>query len=322
MEANPFRTSSSPPHDPANLAAIILTFNEEVNLTAALDSVAGWAREIFVVDSYSTDETVEICLARKNEGIRVVQHAFTDYSRQWNWALQNLPVTSAWTLKLDADERVTPEFRKEVAEFIQRAPDDLHGLFFRRRIQFMGRELHWGGITENYDLRLWRSHRARFEDRPVNEHVLVEGKTGKLKSFVLHANSKSLADWLDKHNRYSSLEAGCLIQNNLTGEIQSKFWGNPIERRKFLRKLFESSPFRATLLFLYHYIFRLGFLDGKAGFRYVFLRSIYHYWIHLKLAENRLTSRPPEVVWPRRASPHPALGGDRPDESPQKGDPV
>jgi hypothetical protein len=224
--------------------------------------------------------------------------------------LQHLPVTSAWTLKLDADERVTPEFKTEATHLLQDAPEDLHGVFFRRQIVFMGRRLRWGGINENYDLRLWRTNKARFEERPVNEHALVEGKTAKLKSFVLHENFKSLTDWLDKHNRYSSMEAICTAQGNMAGEIQPKFWGDPIERRKFLRRLYERLPFRAIVVFLYHYCFRLGFLDGRTGFRFFFLRSVYRYWIHLKIFEHRLTSRPPEILDPRRAPPHPDLTAD------------
>src|SRR6202453_2949137 len=97
----------------ANVSVIILTFNEEKNLPDCLDSVKGWAKEDFAVDSYSTDKTVEIALSRAKEGVRVVQHAFQDYSTQWNWALSRLPLQGTWTLKLDADERVTEEFRKE-----------------------------------------------------------------------------------------------------------------------------------------------------------------------------------------------------------------
>jgi glycosyltransferase involved in cell wall biosynthesis len=122
-----------------SLSVIILTFNEEANLPAALDSVKDWAAEVFVVDSYSTDRTVDIALERATDGVRVVQHRFENYSDQWNWALSHLPVTSEWTLKLDADERVTPEFKKEVDELLRAAPPDLHGVQFRRRFVFMGK---------------------------------------------------------------------------------------------------------------------------------------------------------------------------------------
>jgi len=293
-----------------DLSVIILTFNEEVNLSAALNSVSGWAREIFVVDSYSTDQTVDICLARKEEGIHVVQHEFIDYSRQWNWALQNLPITSSWTLKLDADERVTPEFQSEVRKLIQTAANELDGVYFRRRIVFMGGVLRWSGVKANYDLRLWRTGKAYFEPRPVNEHALVKGGTWHLQSCVLHENTKSIADWLDKHNRYSSMEVINIIENNVTGDIAPRIFGNATERRMFLRKLRLVLPCKAFLSFIYIYIIRLGFLDGRSGFRYAILKSAFAYWIHLKVTEYYRTGRKPEVVWPQRGVANPNVHGN------------
>jgi len=295
---------------PVDLSVIILTFNEEVNLPASLDSVSGWAREVFVVDSYSTDQTVEICLARKEEGIRVVQHEFIDYSQQWNWALQNLPIASSWILKLDADERVTPEFQSEVRELIQTAAVELDGVYFRRRIVFMGGVLRWSGVRSNYDLRLWRTGKAYFESRPVNEHALVEGGTRYLRSFVLHENSKSIADWLDKHNRYSSLEAINIIEKNVTGEIAPRIFGNATERRMFLRKLRLVLPCKALLSFIYLYIICLGFLDGRSGFRYAIFKSAFAYWIHLKVTEYDRTGRKPEIIWPQRGVADPNVHGN------------
>ena len=125
----------------ADVSVIILTFNEEKNLPDCLDSVKGWAREVFVVDSYSTDKTVDIALSRAREGVQVVQHAFKNYSSQWNWALTKLPLKGAWTLKLDGDERVTEGFRNESAAFFSSAAPDMEGVYFRRRIFFLGSEL-------------------------------------------------------------------------------------------------------------------------------------------------------------------------------------
>src|SRR5438067_11004884 len=115
------------------VTVIIPTFVEEADLARTLGSVRGWADEVFVVDSFSTDRTVEIALARAGEGVRVVQHAFENYSAQWNWALTHLPIRGEWTLKLDADEQATEAFRREVEEVIAREGEDLEGIFFRRR---------------------------------------------------------------------------------------------------------------------------------------------------------------------------------------------
>lgn len=290
-----------------SLSVIILTFNEEANLAAALDSVKGWAAEVFVVDSYSTDATVEIALARAADGVRVVLHRFENYSDQWNWALSRLPLSCEWTLKLDADERVTPQFKNEVNALLQAASLDLHGVLFRRRLFFMGSPLRFGGLRENYDLRLWRTGRAVFERRSVNEHALVEGRKCTLKSWIEHHDHKSIAHWLDKHNRYSSLEAISLIQGNWTGDVPPRFFGSPIERRMWLRKLYYRVPGRPLLYFLYRYVLRLGLLDGLAGFRFAFLHASFLYWIDLKRAEYRTTGELPLVLWPPRGAPHPLV---------------
>jgi len=290
-----------------SVAVIILTFNEEANLAAALDSVKGWAAEVFVVDSFSTDRTVEIALERAADGVRVVQHRFKNYSDQWNWALTHLPVTSEWTLKLDADERVTPEFKQEVNELLRSAPPDLHGVLLRRRLVFMGTPLRFGGTLDNHDLRLWRTGHAVFENRSVNEHALVDGRKAILKAYVEHHDNKSITDWIDKHNRYSSLEAINLIQANMTGGVKPRIFGYPAERRMWLRKLYYRLPARSFLYFLYRYFLRLGLLDGLAGFRFALLNTCFLYWIDLKRLESGATGELPVVLWPPRGTPHPLV---------------
>lgn len=291
----------------SKVSVIILTFNEQRNLAAALDSVKGWALEVFVVDSYSTDRTVEIALERAADNVYVVQHGFKNYSVQWNWAITHLPIKSKWTLQLDADERVTDSFKKEVESSIGSASADLEGLYVRRLFYFMGKALRWGGASSNYALRLWRTGQVRFENRSVNEHALVSGHTRALQSFIDHFDYKSLADWLDKHNRYSSLEVLDIIAGNVTGDIKPRVWGRPDELRMFLKKVFFKIPFRHLLLFFYYYIFRLGVLDGKPGFQYCVLRISHLYWIALKRQEYLKTGIPPQVLWPLRGQPHPSV---------------
>jgi len=288
-----------------HVAVIILTFNEEANLPRALDSVRGWASEVFVVDSFSTDSTVDIALARAADGVHLVQHAFEDYSKQWNWALARLPIRSAWTLKLDADERATDAFKEEVDRVTANAAPDLEGVYFRRLFHFMGTPLYWGGISSAYVMHLWRTGRAVFEDRAVNEHALVRGKTRKIRSFIEHHDFKSLGDWIDKHNRYSSMEARCLIDGDLTGGVAPRLLGTPDQRRMWWRRAYWALPFRHLLRFLYQYIGRLGCLDGRAGLRYYYLQTAYRYWIGLKVAEYHLRGVMPEVKWPARGGPHP-----------------
>lgn len=289
-----------------DLAVIVLTFNEETNLPACLDSVAGWAREIFVVDSYSTDRTVDIALAYADRGVQVVQHSFEDYSKQWNWAISALPIAAAWTLKLDADERVTQPFKEETARLFVKGDSRLNGVYFRRRFYFMNTQLRWIGNV-GYDLRMWRTGRAIFENRSVNEHALVEGAICYFDSYVDHADQKPLTDWLDKHNRYSSLEALNVIQGNDSGNIQPRLWGTPDQRRVWLRKCYRYLPLRPMMYFVYLYFIRGGVLDGAGGFRYSFLRAQYMYWIELKIVEYKSTGALPALEWPRRGTAHPAV---------------
>jgi glycosyltransferase involved in cell wall biosynthesis len=290
-----------------SLAVIILTFNEEANLAAALDSVKGWAAEVFVVDSYSTDRTVDIALERAADGVRVVQHRFKNYSDQWNWALSHLPIRQPWVMKLDADERATEAFRREVDVRLFNAQPEEDAFIVNWRMIFMGRWLKWGGYYPNGNIRLWRHGKGRFGNKEVNEHLLVDGKVGAITAPIDHCDYKSLGNWIDRHNRYSAMETRSHVAGNLTGETLPRFFGTPVQRRMWLRKLFYRLPGRPLLYFLYRYFLRLGLLDGRVGFRYSFLHASYFYWIDLKKAEYRATGELPAVIWPPRGTPHPLV---------------
>lgn len=289
------------------LSVIILTFNEEANLAAAIDSVVDWVGEVFVVDSFSTDRTVDVALSYEDRGVRVVQHAFQNYAAQWNWALTQLPVRQPWILKIDADERANEEFRQEVSKAIGESERDEVAYIVHWRMVFMDRWLRWGGWYPNGNIRLWRTGKGRFGNKDVNEHLLVDGLVGIIRSPIDHFDYKSLGHWLDRHNRYSAMEAKCSISGNVTGDTVPKFFGRPEQRRMWLRKVYSRLPFRSFLYFLYRYILRLGFLDGKAGFRFAFLHASFLYWIDLKIAEFRRTGTLPEVLWPPRGQPHPVV---------------
>lgn len=309
----------------APLAVIILTFNEESNLAAALDSVRGWASEVFVVDSYSTDRTVDIALARAADGVRVVQHAFENYSAQWNWALTRLPISQPWVLKLDADERATEAFRAEVSDRLADPAMPEAAFVVHWRFIFMGKWLSWGGLYPNGNTRLWRTGMAYFGKKDVNEHLVVDGKVGTIRNPIDHQDYKSLGHWIDRHNRYSAMECRSILKGNLTGETQPRLFGRPDQRRMWLRRIYYRLPCRAVLYFVYRYVLRLGFFDGAAGFRYSLLHSMYFYWIDLKVGEYRSTGQLPEVIWPPRGAPHPVVAASelqRAVDSPPRGESV
>lgn len=289
------------------ISVIILTFNEEKNLDRAIRSVIGWASEVYIVDSFSTDRTVDIALQYAGQGVHVVQNPFENYSQQWNWALERLPIRTQWTMKLDADECATELFKKEVSEILAQHQINESAFVVHWRLIFMGKSLRWGGLYPNGNIRIWKTGTARFSSREVNEHLVVEGPTGQIKASIEHHDYKELSHWLDRHNRYSSMEARAIASGNLTGETKPLLFGRPDQRRMWLRKLYRRLPIRNSLYFLYRYILRLGFLDGRAGFRYCFLHACFMYWIDLKIAEEIRTGIPPEIIWPARGSPHPKV---------------
>jgi glycosyltransferase involved in cell wall biosynthesis len=191
------------------LSIVILTRDEEHNLPACLASLRGLDAEVFVVDSGSTDRTLEIARAA---GCKVVQHPFESHAAQLNWALDNLPIVTPWVMRLDADESLTPELAEEIAERLPELPDDVTGLLVKRRVYFWGRWIRHGGYYPTWLLRIWRTGRARCEQRWMDEHMVVGGgRTLRLDHDLIDENHKGLTFWTDKHNRYADREVNDLL---------------------------------------------------------------------------------------------------------------
>ena len=186
----------------APVSVLVPTMDEELNLPECLDSIA-WADEVFVVDSFSQDRTVEIARAR---GAHAVQHPFETYARQKNWALDTVPLRHEWVLILDADERVTPELRAEIKSLLAGGPA-CAGFYVNRRLIFLGRWIRHAGWYPSWNLRLFQHRLGRYEDRPVHEHVVLEGRVGYLRHDLLHLDRRPLEAFIARHNRYSTLEA-------------------------------------------------------------------------------------------------------------------
>jgi len=251
------------------VSVIILTYNEELNLENCLKNIAAWANEIFVVDSYSTDSTLEI--ARKY-GATIIQHPFVNQAQQFNWALDNLDIKNEWILRLDADEYLTEELKQEIIKLTP--PQGVNGYYIKRRVYFMGRWIKHGGYYPVRLLRLFRNGKAKSEWRKMDEHiVLLEGRAGKLKNDFVDDNKKPLTDWIAKHNSYSSREAEDVLSGDY-GRARKKFF--------YHLPLF----CRAFLYFIYRYFFRFGFFDGKEGLIFHFLQGLwYRFLIDAKLYE-------------------------------------
>jgi len=267
------------------LSVVIPTRDEERNLRPTLETVVGWADQIFVFDSFSTDRTLDI--AREFD-VPVVQRRFDDFSTHKNWALDNLPIRNQWVLLLDADERLTPTLRDEIAAVIAKEPTH-NGYYIARNNYFMGRRLRHCGMTPDFQLRLLRRGKGRYEDRIVHEHVIVDGTVGYLKTPLEHNDLKGLDRWLERHNSYTRMEAlevRRVLDREDAGRIAGRLTARGPERRRVLKEwAYRYLPCRALFVFIWMYIVRGGFLDGRLGFRYCMLRAFVDYQISLKVME-------------------------------------
>ncbi len=277
---------------------IILTHQEELNLPHALRSLAGLDCEVFVVDSGSTDRTVQIAEAF---GARVVTHPFESQARQLNWALDTLPLTASWTLRLDADERLTEDLAEEIGRVLSGALADVAGYLIKRRVYFWGRWIRFGGYYPTWLLRLWRTGMTRSEDSWMDEHMIVTGGSiGRLKHDFIDENHKGLTFWIDKHNRYSDREIMALDASSEQGARQHV--GDAVARRRFLKyAIYGRSPLflRAISYGFLRYFILLGFLDGRAGFVFHFLQGFwYRLIIDAKIYERRIDKSSPGVMVP------------------------
>ncbi|MGP1384123.1 MAG: glycosyltransferase family 2 protein [Thainema sp.] len=307
------------------VSVLIPAKNEEENLVACLESVAR-ANEVFVVDSQSTDET---CAIAERYGAQVVQFHFNGrWPKKKNWALDNLPFSNEWVLIVDCDERITPELWDEIAIAIQN--EQHSGYYLNRRIFFLGTWLRHGGRYPDWNLRLFRHAKGRYEnlkteeirntgDNEVHEHVVLDGPVGYLKHDMLHEDYRDMYQWLARHNRYSNWEARVYL-NLLTGmgeqdTIGANLLGDAVQRKRFLKKIWVRLPFKPFLRFILVYILQRGFLDGFAGYTYARLISQYEYQIGVKLFElrqfnGRLNVTPTGTVVPQSTSSSIDSGAD------------
>lgn len=267
--------------DKPMLTVVILAKNEEIHIQRVVENVREWATAVFVVDSFSDDCTKETAAAC---GARVFQHPFSDYAAQREWALRSLPYPTDWMLFLDADELVTDELKREIIDTLERNPA-VSGYYLKRRVYWMGTWLRHGGMYPTWLLRLVRHRYAQCHPRAVNEHLEVEGETAYLEHDLLHVDLKPLSDWVAKHNRYSTSEAEeqLKIEVDLGERTALRPWGGPLERKRWLRRTVWDGMLppllRPFLYFVYAYVVRLGFLDGRSGLIYHTLQGLAFWFV-------------------------------------------
>lgn len=277
------------------ISVIILTYNEEKNIEECLKSINGIAENIFIVDSGSTDDTIDIVKEYTN---KIYTNKFENYSQQRNWALDNLPINTEWIMNLDADHRITPELKDELFDtFSKTISDNINGYLISRKTVFMNRWIKHGGHYPSYHAVLFRKGYGKCEERKYDQHFVVDGNVEYLRGDVVDIVTDSLTTFTMRHNIWSDSEVEEQVdKDSIENQIQPKFLGNPIERKRYLKKKYEHIPLliRPFLYFIYRYFFRLGFLDGKEGLIFHVLQGFwFRFLIDAKIFEknkNKLKS--------------------------------
>jgi glycosyltransferase involved in cell wall biosynthesis len=278
------------------ITAIVLTKNEERNLEACLASVVGRVSAIRIVDCGSTDGTLEIARAF---GASVLHHPWTNYAHQFKWALEKCEIDTPWILRLDADERWTPEGWETLVPILNDA--GVAGVTVRMRIMFMGRFLRHGGLYPNEFLRVFRPQGARIEQRWMDEHIHVTGAVRSAAIDVVESNhdrQENIGVWIEKHNTYATREAvDVLVARHGLGSVDSiaNLHGGSTERRRWMKEhVYSRVPLfvRPALYWVYRYFLKGGFLDGTPGFIYAVLHAFwYRFLVDVKVYQVEQLAR-------------------------------
>jgi len=275
------------------VSVIIPVRNEARNLPRCLESLRD-VGEVFVIDSQSTDETGAIA---ESLGAKVVQfHYHGGWPKKRQWAMDTLPIAYDWILLLDADEAMTTELSREIRKAIQNPL--VTGYRISLQLYFLGKLLQHCDATF-WKLSLFRKGQARFEcrlkdqdssmaDMEVHEHVIADGPTAELRSPLVHNNVESLSRYIQKHDEYSNWEARVLSRaDESSEEMRASLFGTQARRRRWLKKKLYRLPGSPVLLFLYRYVFRLGFLDGVPGLIYCTFQAVQMFHTKAKIYELR-----------------------------------
>lgn len=265
-----------------DLTTIILTYNEELHIRRCLENVCPISKKVYVIDSPSTDRTVEICKEFPN--VEVVVHKYPgNQAAQFNWALDHLNIETEWILRLDADEYLSEELIDEISDKLPQLPSDVTGCVMKRDVIFMGRRIKHGKLKTVKLLRLWKTGKGRIENRLMDEHTfLIEGQAIELNNYFYDENLNGIDNWIRKHLDYANREV-------LTCAEATDSMETGIRSRNSQKSRYYSLPkyHRGFWFFILRYIFLGGFLDGKAGFVWNFMQCWwYRTLVDVKLEEQ------------------------------------
>ena len=264
----------------------MITLNEEDNLPGALENAKTWAEDIFVVDSRSTDRTVDIVL---EHGVKIVQRPFTNFGDHWNWTLTHLPVTTPWIFIQAPDERLSPELIESIREELRDDPKH-DGYIVKSRWWILGTPIN----QVRYPLRFARTGKCRVSPVLVNEHLLVDGTVGNLKGTMEHIHSHCFYRLLEKQSRYSTIRA-IEMHKKMPSAVKGRLFGSKLERRMFLKDLFFHLPGRYILYWIYLAIFQRAILSGYPGLVWVRWRIDSLKWAEITLYEIKKTGKVPKL---------------------------
>ena len=263
-----------------DLSVIILTYNEEIHIRRCLENVKQFASKVYVVDCFSIDRTAQIA---KELGAEVIEHEWPgNQAEQFNWALDNLPITTEWILRLDADEYLLPGLIEELLEKLPVIPESVSALSLSLARAFCGKILHHGIVNNIRIIRIFRKGKARYEKRLMDEHLSVlSGETIDMKNQFVDDNRMPIGLFIDKHNGYATREAALLLdaEYHLTNmDSLPQDYGREVEKKRTQKARYARMPlfWRAFGYFVYRYIIKLGFLDGKEGFLWDFLQGLWY----------------------------------------------
>ena len=285
------------------LAVIILTKNEGQHINRAIGSVQDIASRVYVVDSGSSDRTRELA---SRLGAEVLEHAWLNYSSQFNWALEQLQPDDHWVLRLDADEVLDSDLRLSIADVLSGTRSGFDAYEVNRRMAFLGKPIRWGGVFPIKVVRLFRRGRGQCEQRWMDEHIITDGPAGNLDGELLDDNRNSLTWWVDKHNWYASREVVDILNaqhhfSESTSVARRSGAGQAGVKRWLKEQVYNRLPLgsRALIYAFYRVVLRAGFLDGPRGLTFHVLQGFwYRYLVDAKLLEANIYMRDHGVTAP------------------------
>ena len=280
-------TSNNFKNAPADITAIIMTNNEEKHIERCLLSIKDFIKKIVIVDSYSTDNTLSIA---KKYNIKVLQHKWVNYAKQFNWGVENANIETEWVFRMDPDEIISETFAKKIDGYLSNLSSKITGVSIIRRLIFLGKEINFGGDFPQKTIRIWRNGKGKCEDTWMDEHIMVDGDIEYTNLDIIDKNLNNISWWTTKHNKYATTE---MIEFFLQKERKGKYTNLKLSKRTKIKKdlkfkIYYNFPYglRAFLFFIYKYIFRLGFLNGWQGFVFHFLQGFwYRFLVDIKIIE-------------------------------------